>query len=563
MEVSDGVWQKACISRNSLGNHHRRRTTPGNFQRAKVSPRRRADGRTARTLTIYLVKENTRNHFDVLPSIGTLAQYRVPVGGFIGDLYVKTSNDRAPAWLSLFENSVHLDRNSIYNASSAAIFLVTVDNRLFAITFGYGRTLLHSGCWEEDFGLKATLNSVDPQKIRSVDRVKFDAISQHSQIQASTDAGIADFGLDVEQDLLRAVTGKPLDSTLGSRLTGKDALKADVRIVLDDLPTLLSAYLGRFQAQDYREYFSWVDHVQEVRDRVRVEQLDQILTERLALRNLDRIWLGIPDRIDWEGIAGFKYRDSSKADIFPDIHFTQFFELEQDDLAPTIEFLRERRHIFLVSHENDNIVSKWPLYRCIYAEIDHDGQTFLLNNGKWYRIRADFLDNVNQVFESLLTDEGLPRYSHDSEEHFNEHTAEQYPQRFAVMDRKLIRYPLPGDSVEFCDLYSVDRQIIHVKRYRGSATLSHLFAQGMISAELICSASGFRTAVNELLPILFKLVDPATVPERNLFAVVFAIVSQSRHALALPFFSKVNLKNAARYLIAFGFRVSVTKIQAA
>jgi uncharacterized protein (TIGR04141 family) len=529
-----------------------------------VSPRGPRDGRTARTLAIYLIKEHAKEHIDVLPSIGALTRYRVPVGEIVGDLYIKTSVDRAPAWLSLFEDAVRLDRNSIYNASSAAVFLITVGNRNFAIAFGYGRTLLHPGCWEEDFGLKVTLNSVDPQKIRSIDRVKFDAISQHSQIQASTDAGIADFGLDVEQDLLRAVTGKPRQTALGSRLTGKDALKCDVRITLEDVPRLLTAYLERFHADDYREYFAWVDHVLEVRDRVRVEQLDRILIDRLAERNLERIWLGIPDRVDWEGIAGFKYRGSIQAAIHPDIHFLQFLELERADLVLTVEFLKERRHIFLVSHENDNVVSKWPVYRCIYAELDHNGQTFLLNNGKWYRIRADFLDSVNQVFESLLTnDNELPRFAHNSEEEFNEHVGERSPERFAVMDRKLIHYPLPNDTVEFCDLYSASCQIIHVKRYRGSATLSHLFAQGIVSAELFCSSSGFRAAVNELLPLPFKLADVDKVPERNAFAVVFAIVSQSQHALVLPFFSKVNLKNAARYLTAFGFRASITKIQAA
>ena len=315
---------------------------------------------------------------------------------------------------------------------------------------------------------------------------------------------------------------------------------------------------------DYREYFAWVDHVQEVRDRARVEQLDRTLIDRIAQRNLDRIWLGIPDRVDWEGIAGFKYRDSGRAEIHPDIHFLQFFALERADIVLTIEFLKERRHIFLVSHENDNVVSKWPVYRCIYAEIDYNGQTFLLNNGKWYRIRADFLESVDHVFQSLLIDNNeLPRYAHNSEEEFNEYVGELSPERFAVMDRKLVRYPLPTDAVEFCDLYSATRQIIHVKRYRGSATLSHLFSQGIISAELFCSSSGFRAAVNELLPVPFRLPDVDEVPERNAFAVVFAIVSQSQHALVLPFFSKVNLKNAARYLTAFGFRVSITKIQSA
>src|SRR2546425_782967 len=126
-----------------------------------------------------------------------------------------------PCSLSLFEGALDLNAADLHNASSAAVLIVTVSEKTFVLTFGYGRSLLRPGVWEEDFGLRVTLNAVDPLRIRSVDRFKFDAISQHSQIQASRDANIVEFGLDVEQDLLRAVTGKPRDPTLANQLTGK------------------------------------------------------------------------------------------------------------------------------------------------------------------------------------------------------------------------------------------------------------------------------------------------------------------------------------------------------
>ena len=127
------------------------------------------------------------------------------------------------------------------------------------MSFGYGKSLLRPGTWEEDFGLRVTLNAVDPSRIRSIDRVKFDAISQHSQIQASREANIIEFGLDVEQDILRAVTGKPRDAALATQLTGKDALKADVRLVLSDIPSYLVRLGEIFVQNTYKEHFSWVD----------------------------------------------------------------------------------------------------------------------------------------------------------------------------------------------------------------------------------------------------------------------------------------------------------------
>src|SRR4029077_14697466 len=140
---------------------------------------------------------------------------------------------KAPLWAALFQGSTVPHLPSIHSQSTSAVWIVRAQKRVFALTFGYGRALLVPGCWEEDFGLKVTLNCVDIDRVRSVDRVKLDAIAQHSQIQSSREASIGDFGLDVEQDPLRAVTGKPLDLRLGSRLTGKDSLHVNVNVDLD------------------------------------------------------------------------------------------------------------------------------------------------------------------------------------------------------------------------------------------------------------------------------------------------------------------------------------------
>ena len=40
--------------------------------------------------------------------------------------------------------------------------------------------------------------------------------------------------------------------------------------------------------------------------------------------------------------------------------------------------------------------------RCIYCEVDADNETFLLNNGKWYRVRSDFLGIVNNSFNEVM-----------------------------------------------------------------------------------------------------------------------------------------------------------------
>ena len=190
-------------------------------------------------LSIFLIKKNWDSS-DVLDKKQGLDSYSVRIGGSsIGELSVKRSKQNTPPWSVLFQGTVpHLP--NIPSQSAAAIWLINVHKRLFAVAFGYGRALLAPGSWEEDFGLKVTLNCVDVDRVRSVDRVKLDAIAQHSQIQASRESSIGDFGLDVEQDLLRAVTGKPLTEVLGTRLTGKDSLHVNVRVNLRGVPDLLA-----------------------------------------------------------------------------------------------------------------------------------------------------------------------------------------------------------------------------------------------------------------------------------------------------------------------------------
>lgn len=108
----------------------------------------------------------------------------------------------------------------------------------------------------------------------------------------------------------------------------------------------------------------------------------------------------------------------------------------------------------------------------------------------------------------------------------------------------------------------IDRQLFHVKRYGQSSILSHLFMQGMVSAELLLSDAQFRLAVNARLPPSHQLDDPNSRPLPSAYEVVFAIGSNEVGPLTLPFFSRVTLRNVVRSLTqSFGYRVSLTKIR--
>jgi uncharacterized protein (TIGR04141 family) len=130
------------------------------------------------------------------------------------------------------------------------------------------------------------------------------------------------------------------------------------------------------------------------------------------------------------------------------------------------------------------------------------------------------------------------------------------------MDCVMIKHPGMPSPIEFCDLYSDNRRLIHVKRYGQSSILSHLFMQGLVSADCLLSDSQFRLELNKKLPASHSIHQPHTRPSLDQYEVAFAIGSTETGQLRLPFFSRVTLKNAARTLLeSFGYRVTLNKIR--
>ena len=138
-------------------------------------------------LTIFLIKPGiSRSDCLRVTKATSTSEFEFP-DGTKASLHTFSTPPHAPKWYNFFSDVVQ-NLPSIVSSSASAVLFVSKDDRLFAVTFGYGRSLLVPGSWEEDFGLKVTLNSVDRTKIKTVDRMTLDAIGQHSRIQASRDA---------------------------------------------------------------------------------------------------------------------------------------------------------------------------------------------------------------------------------------------------------------------------------------------------------------------------------------------------------------------------------------
>jgi uncharacterized protein (TIGR04141 family) len=201
----------------------------------------------------------------------------------------------------------------------------------------------------------------------------------------------------------------------------------------------------------------------------------------------------------------------------------------------------------------------------LYCEIqdEHKKKTYLLSNGKWYEVEDDFANEVNNDYLKLRNKKStfnLPIYNHDNERDYNKKVGQDYPD-FYCMDGDFILYGGGYSRIEFCDLFTIDKKIIHVKRYGSSAVLNHLFSQGVVSGELFLAEENFRIKVNEELSEPYKIDNPYEKPNPSNYDVIFGVISSSKKELEIPFFSKVSLRNAKRRLETYGYKVYLQKIE--
>lgn len=512
-------------------------------------------------LSIYLVKSSAAD--DALKFINvenSKPPIEMDVQGFDAILYVKKEPPKPPPpWTKLFTEHQALPDDTFGSRKSVgAALVVNLESKVFALTFGTGFHLLKNEAIERDFGLRVTLNSVDPDKLRSLDKASYDHNPLNSRTQSSIDLGVFDLDVDSEMDMLYAVTGVSRVPVFGSHVTGRDALTLALEINLDGLKDVLSEAISRYEATLPKE-FEWVDNIQRVKDKEILEVLDLELDDVLAQKDFSNMWLGEPEVVDWESQIGYSFGLYQKTPRHIVLRLEDLVQHFNDKGTPlTSENLKAQ-----IVHINDNefnSIKKWTAYRCLYAEVALGDEKYILRNGLWYRVNTDFEEEINKYLEGLETYEfEFPLYSHDREEEYNEYVNDSH-ENIELMDKEFVEIGGPYDKLEFCDLIKDSSDFIHVKYYRSSSTLSHLFSQGFVASEAFIGDSGFRKRLNEKLPESSKLKDTESRPNPSDYRIVYAIATNRQLPKELPFFSKVTLKNALKTLRTLNFNVSIAAI---
>jgi uncharacterized protein (TIGR04141 family) len=278
--------------------------------------------------------------------------------------------------------------------------------------------------------------------------------------------------------------------------------------------------------------------------------------------------------MDWDGHGGFSFKPTGV--VYDDVSLGSYLAEMVREL-PQLNVAKLKRDKVLEWTDEYNLSrTKWPVYRCLYGEIEDSNKRFILSDGKWFEVNTDFVASVTDYLATNLDDwaaNDLPDYDTsemaipDSQKRRGETKYNYYVSQhtsYTLTDADLITHGGAHSTIELCDLYKPNL-FIHIKRYTRSSGLSHLFNQGKVSAELILADKDFRLkAVNKITSLGGTTDLNGLRPDLSTTHIVFGVVSASNGDLVLPFFSRVALKNAVHFLkntLNVG-KVSLVKIHA-
>ena len=507
-----------------------------------------------RHFSVYLLKETftADNSLRSQHGLNELGGSNVPADARI---FVLDAPDSVPWWKGYLGIA-----DQVRQARKAAVLFLPAGGRTFVLTFGLVHYCLLDESIEHDFGLRVTLNCVDPKALRSTDTLDpGDARRKRTQMPVGSDLTYFDF--DRDSSVVKSITGRASEQyqDLFKHVTGGSSLSIEMDCEANDLPDICAKLLVLYDAQNYKSNFPELHNIVPVQDPSRLANLNANLT--IALRDgNDKLYLVVPEIVDYSsGIHYVAFTGEGPSLLYSDVHLGSYAEyLELNGKTRTsLSFEDVTRQGINLCDETEQKRKHYTIFRCLVFEtnLDSDSHTYNLTDGKWYEVDNAFIQQLKTRLDPLCVDMGMPDFTHEDESEYSVTVAAQDPS-FFCLDKKNIS-PSGQTQVEPCDLFRLEGStaaLYHVKRSTVSAQLSHLFNQGVVSLELLRTES---VAVEKLKEILADMapggVDSQIVSaiDSGNFGIRFVVITHKDPANKsenLPLFSKITLNRVSKYL---------------
>jgi len=508
-----------------------------------------------RSFSIYLLKEgyNATNALRDEHSLdGGIEALHLPDGA---QLLVLDGEPRPPWWRSYF--GIQID---LIQASKGALLVLPVADRCFAVCFGHVAHYLLDASYEYDFGIRVTLNSLDPSKLKSTDTLDPGA-SKRRRTQLPTESDLTVFDFDRDSTILRSLTGKVRDEykDLFRHATGSSNLRISSDVAAAGLIELCEKLLDLYQSEEYKAAFPEIQNITPVRDPTQIAELNAQLLE--AFRGRDpNLNIAVPEIINYNDNVYVAFSGAGGSLNYDDVYMGRYYEyLDQHQVElVTMEIDDLRRHALLLTDEDRNVHNRYSLLKSLVFDTVLEGvknETFHLSEGNWYRIDDGYIARLTAALDPLCVGSDLPPYDHSNEGDYNAGVAARDP-TIVCLDKRNIG-PEGQTAVEPCDLLAIRSGVVvfyHIKVSTLSTHLSHLFNQGVNAIELIRLDLQATRRLQALIRERLSEEEAdamITLLESRRYRIVFGIVTR-KDPLArshnLPLFSRISLMRSMKAL---------------
>ena len=499
--------------------------------------------------------------------------------------HVVNENREGPSWLKAIKNVIKPEiARTLTTKLCGVVIVFKIDTdmtpRYFSACFGIGHTLLDKSTIEHNFGLRTTLNSIS--RLRRCASQLLGARSRRKSIHAAEYARPNELDFDFDEEIMELASGRCRENDLGTTILGTDSLKLSSPIAFEEVPRKLAKIYARYNETAYRvNGFEFIDQIQSVRDSDLIDDLFSELLARFNDASDHSLNVLAPLDASGEDVHAYRLSGAGKSIVVPEVTLEALRDyagkLDDDGLRCDVK-------IQGISSSDESVTVKSPLYTYITGEVTFEGEVYALANRKWYRLEKDYLDRIkNQLQKRMSVYRGpalLPwqkalvkgNMAHDEGEYNKSYEGND---DFLVLDKKKFSTKGygSGNSVEVADLFHLPtRMLLCVKKNTRSSTLSHLFAQASVSAEMFSEVELYRERFfeqcREKWPSGAKArAVKALEPKDLTFAyVIGSETPPAKSTLAdavqdLPVFSRINLRKHVRAICSRGFSATVTYIK--
>lgn len=476
--------------------------------------------------------------------------------GFPLRAYVQRVRTSEPKWVAFLRE--YFDIEDLQNSFASFVLLTRHSGRVFALTFGQGFHTIERSRFEPNFGLRVAANAVDGHAVKTIDTRNLDTVTRQQRTQLSIGSDLTNFELDLDQEWVRKLSGTSNDLDFARSVSGSDAITLNLNLRLEDLPKVLDKLLDLHGREDYRERFGFIDNYRSLRkDDPVVGQLDEALRAKIAQRDHEKVSLAYPEIIDDEDVAYVHVTANHRAIDLTDLSLDAVYGFLEDARVPNS---LTQVYIVPINDAGDAVGARKKLREYLVSELELGEKTYILSLGDWFEVNRDYVAAVNAEVAKIsdLTSTLSLRVWHKGEDEgtYNEETAKQL--HWALLDKKNYQIGGRNQRLEVCDLLSPAKHMVCVKKLTKSATLSHLFSQGSVSAELYRSEDDYRQRLEAAVPTSAG----SGTPQAGAPTIVYAIATERPGPIAdaLFFFSKVNLIGHAKAVRRCGLHLAIAKI---